>query len=138
MSVPAEPLRPESVVDSRTRMVLAILEEIVDPCSTATGVPAGLVSMGLVRSVQLPSPATEGTLRVTLTMTEPGCLMAAIFAENARERLTPLAGADGFHDVTGVDVVLDATQVWEPDDMAPEYRRRLAAARRRRLPLAPR
>jgi metal-sulfur cluster biosynthetic enzyme len=138
MSLPAEPLRPDSVVDSRAQMVLAVLEEIVDPCSTTAGVPAGLVSMGLVRSIQLPSPATEGTLRVTLTMTEPGCLMAAIFAENARDRLAPLAGADGFHDVTGVDVVLDTTQVWEPDDMAPEYRRRLAAARKRRLPLTPR
>jgi metal-sulfur cluster biosynthetic enzyme len=120
--------------------VLAILEEIVDPCSTAAGVPAGLVSMGLVRSIQLPSPAAEGTgtLRVTLTMTEPGCLMAAIFAENARERLAPLAGTDGFHDVTEVDVRLDTTQVWEQDDMAPEYRKRLAAARRRLLPLTPR
>jgi metal-sulfur cluster biosynthetic enzyme len=119
-------------------MVLGILEEIVDPCSTAAGVPAGLVSMGLVRSIQLPSPATDGTLRVTLTMTEPGCMMAAIFAENARERLAPLAGADGFHDVSGVEVALDASQVWEPDDMAPAYRSRLVAARERRLPLIPR
>ncbi len=138
MSVPAEPLRPDSVVDSRTQTVLAILEEIVDPCSAAAGVPAGLVSMGLVRSIELPSPAADSTLRVTLTMTEPGCMMAAIFAENARERLAPLAGADGFHDVTGVEVALDTTQVWEPDDMAPEYRSRLAAARRRRLPLTTR
>jgi metal-sulfur cluster biosynthetic enzyme len=135
MSVPAEPLRPDSVVDSRTRTVLTILEEIVDPCSTAAGVPAGLVSMGLVRSIRLPSPAAAGPLRVTLTMTEPGCLMAAIFAENARERLAPLVDAHGFHDVTAVDVGVDTTQVWEPDDMAPEYRRRLTDARKRRLPL---
>lgn len=138
MSAPAEPLWPDSAADSRTRKVLEILEEIVDPCSTAAGVPAGLVSMGLVRSVRLPAPATKGTLRVTLTMTEPGCLMAAIFAENARERLAPLAGAEGFHDVTGIAVELDLARVWEPDDMAPEYRRRLAAARNRRLPLTPR
>lgn len=131
------PLRQRLDEEPRVREVLAILDGITDPCSAATGVPAGLVSMGLVRSVEPPSAATGNRLRVTLTITEPGCLMAAIFAENARDRLAKLEGAAGFEDLAGIDVVMDTTQVWEPHDMTPEYRKRLADARRRALPVVP-
>lgn len=99
--------------------VLARLETIVDPCSVAAGAPAGLVSMGLVGGVSA-EPREGGIhLEVTLRVTEPACLMGAIFEANARRELAALPG------VASVEVRVDRTHLWSPDDMAAAYRRRL-------------
>ncbi len=42
----------EASVDGLHRDVMAELNKIIDPCSVATALPAGMVDMGLVRSVR--------------------------------------------------------------------------------------
>jgi metal-sulfur cluster biosynthetic enzyme len=103
--------------------VMACLENIVDPCSVASGVPAGLVSMGLVGLVTVAEGAGGATVGVTLYITEPGCLMGSLFELTARRALKEIPG------VAEVEVAMDYTHVWGPEQMAPEYRKHLAQVR---------
>lgn len=98
------------------------LNGIVDPCSTAAGVPAGLCDMGLVHAVEV---APDGRVSVTLGVTEPGCFMIGSFALEAHARLGALPG------VTAVELELDEGFDWTEDSMDPAYRERLAEHRRR-------
>jgi metal-sulfur cluster biosynthetic enzyme len=99
------------------------LEAIVDPCSRATGAPAGLISMGLVGPIAIDERSDGAHLHVTLYITEPGCMMGSIFQVNAERALAALEG------VASVAVEMDYGHVWLPEQMAPEYRRRLAQIR---------
>jgi metal-sulfur cluster biosynthetic enzyme len=88
------------------------LNTIVDPCSVTAGAPAGLVDMGLVRSIQLHA----GHANVTIGVTEPMCLMGAIFLRDVRSILASLDGIDSF------DVRFDHNLRWDESMMAPSYR----------------
>jgi len=104
------------------------LETIVDPCSQAMGAPAGLVSLGLVKEVEIEErPGRKASVRVTLCITEPGCLMAAVFQEAAQRKLSSLPGVDE------VEVLVDHGHVWDREQMEPEYRLRLERLRAERL-----
>ena len=103
--------------------VLARLETIVDPCSVAAGARAGLVSMGLVGEVTIEARAAGAHVGVTLFVTEPTCLMGAIFEAAAERELGALPG------VGSVAVRTDRARLWTPDAMTPDYRRRLAQFR---------
>jgi metal-sulfur cluster biosynthetic enzyme len=111
---------------SLREQISACLEAIVDPCSTASGAPAGLVSMGLVRDVAVDVRRHGAQVRVTLCITEPGCLMGALFQLTAERELARLPG------VAEVDVRVDHGHVWSPEQMTAEYRRRLAEVRAQR------
>jgi metal-sulfur cluster biosynthetic enzyme len=106
--------------------VLATLDEIIDPCSVASGAPGGLVSMGLVRDVRVDGPPDASRVVVELCITEAGCLMASIFELTARREVSGLSG------VASVEVTVDHDYVWDPSDMAPEYRERLDRVRKLR------
>ena len=113
----------------------AALDEIIDPCSSAAGLPAGLVTLGLVKAIDLQHDSVDGPLLVaTLRVTGPGCVMAPVFVEEAQRRLAAVAGR-------GKAIVrFDATPDWEQSDMDPAYRerRRLALAQASRfVPPAP-
>ena len=99
------------------------LEGIIDPCSAAMGLPAGLMSMGLVRSISIEGTAPNLAVSVVLCITEPGCMMGALFVGTARERIGALPS------VGRVEVSLDVSHVWDRNDFAPEYRQRLARHR---------
>jgi metal-sulfur cluster biosynthetic enzyme len=103
--------------------VMACLEKIVDPCSVASGVPAGLVSMGLVGPVQIEEGAKGAKVQVTLYITEPGCLMGSLFELTARRALNELPG------IAEAEVAMDYTHVWGPEQMSPSYREHLAHVR---------
>jgi len=103
--------------------VRAVLDEIIDPCSVAAGAPAGLDEMGLVRRLSVREAPGGVAIEVRIGVTEPGCMMGASFAINARERLEALAG------VVAVDVALDHEADWEPGDLDPAYAVRLARVR---------
>ena len=103
--------------------VMACLEAITDPCSAASGAPAGLVSMGLVGPVTVAGDPGAAKVGVTLYITEPGCMMGALFELTARRQLRLLPG------VAEVEVTMDYAHVWGPEQMAPEYRRHLAEVR---------
>ena len=106
--------------------VRTVLNSIIDPCSRAAGVPAGIVEMGLIRSVEVRQEPAGASLTVTIRVTEPGCLMAYPFANEARKRLETLPG------VVSIDVKIDHVCDWEPAAMSPEYRARLEAHRLQR------
>jgi metal-sulfur cluster biosynthetic enzyme len=106
--------------------VRAVLNSIIDPCSRAAGVPAGIVEMGLIRSLEVRQEPAGASITVTIRVTEPGCLMAYPFANEARKRLETLPG------VASVDVKIDPVCDWEPAAMSHEYRTRLEAHRAQR------
>jgi metal-sulfur cluster biosynthetic enzyme len=103
--------------------VMARLEKIVDPCSVASGVPAGLVSMGLVGPVEIEDGRAGAKVRVTLYITEPGCLMGSLFELTAGRALNELPG------VAEAKVAMEYNHVWGPEQMAPSYREHLTHVR---------
>jgi metal-sulfur cluster biosynthetic enzyme len=118
-----------AVVDERT--VLDALNEIIDPCSVRSGVPAGLVDMGLVGDVRVTaSTAGACSVSVGVGVTEPGCFMIGPFVTSARERLLQIPG------VTDATVTIRSSALWSEDDMRPDYRDRLHRERSRRSGLA--
>jgi metal-sulfur cluster biosynthetic enzyme len=107
--------------------LLAALNEIIDPCSAAAGVPAGLVDMGLVREatlMPLPDGGCKATVRISVT--HPFCLMAAVFLGDVEKRVRALPG------VREVASSVDSTVLWRPEMQSAAYRGRLAAHRARR------
>jgi metal-sulfur cluster biosynthetic enzyme len=112
--------------ESELRDVIAqTLEGIFDPCSLASGAPAGLVSMGLVGPISIKQTAetAESDIEVTLFVTEPGCMMSALFQVTAAEKLKRLES------VSSVRVHVDHGHIWDPSQMTLEYRERLKAYR---------
>jgi metal-sulfur cluster biosynthetic enzyme len=103
--------------------IRAALDAVVDPCSVVAGAPAGLVQMGLVRALELSESEAGATIRVRIGVTEPGCLMGASFAAQARAQLEQLDG------VVRVEIELDHANDWMPGDMDRDYQRRLDAVR---------
>ncbi|WP_416983401.1 metal-sulfur cluster assembly factor [Streptomyces sp. T028] len=123
----------EALTEARVREVL---NEIVDPCSTVAGVPAGMDDMGMISEVQFRDDGADGRrIGVKITLTDPTCMLLATFVNETRIRLSALPG------VVGVDVTLDHETEWSEDRLAPHYRLRLdehrAEKRRRLLPLTP-
>jgi metal-sulfur cluster biosynthetic enzyme len=106
--------------------VRSALDEVRDPCSVAAGVPAGLVEMGLVQSLDVTDDPGGAVVRVAIRVTEPTCLMGPSFASGARARLARVRG------VAQVVVELSDDPSWSPVDMTPAYRTRLAEHRRAR------
>ena len=60
---------------------------------------------------------------LTITVTEPTCVMSFPFANEARTQLETLDF------VRAVDVAIDHSVVWDERCMSPQYRSRLAAHR---------
>jgi metal-sulfur cluster biosynthetic enzyme len=109
--------------------VRAALDEIIDPCSVVAGVPAGIVTLGLVRFLAVTDSAEGVRVEARIGVTEPGCMMGPSFVVRARERLEALPG------VAAVDIGLDHASDWDPADIDPVYASRLAKARAsKRLP----
>lgn len=106
--------------------VRATLDTVTDPCSQAAGAPAGLLEMGLVRSLEVHDGPEGALVRVAIGVTEPTCLMGPSFVSGARERLAAVPG------VARVEVTLSGDADWSPLDMSPDYQARLAEHRRAR------
>jgi metal-sulfur cluster biosynthetic enzyme len=79
--------------------------------------------MGLVRGVEVHGPPDAAEVNVTLCITEPGCLMSAVFKNTAERELSELP------EVESVNVEVDYGYLWDPSDMAPAYRERLERKR---------
>jgi metal-sulfur cluster biosynthetic enzyme len=99
--------------------VRATLNTIVDPCSVTAGTRAGIEEMGLVRRLEIEPEPAGAVVRLTIGVTEPGCVMGFPFANEAQERLSRLPG------VARVVVDLDHAYDWLPTDMSLAYRKRL-------------
>ncbi len=105
---------------NRRDQVIAALDEIVDPCSAAAGVPAGLAAMGIVDAVAIEG----GSVTVRLLPTFAGCLFAGLFADEAERRIGALDWCQA------IEVELAGDAVWTEERMSPVLRRRRAQLRR--------
>lgn len=90
--------------------VYSALRECYDP-----EIPVNIVDLGLVYDVEV----NEGSVRVKMSLTTPGCGMGPQIADNARRKVLELP------EVTDVDVEI----VWEP----PWNQAMISAAGRQKL-----
>lgn len=104
----------------RREEVERVLNDIVDPCSAACGVPIGLVDMGIVNSVDV----REDTISVRLLPTFPGCIYTSVFAGEIVRRL----GALDWSGEIGVEVAAGSL-LWDEDRMSSDARERLRQSR---------
>ena len=110
------------------RALLKLINEVVDPCSTVAGAPAGLVEFGLVRGVDLQRADTGAwNVCVRLMLTEPGCIMGGPFAVRVRNKLASVPS------VASLDVRIESVGMWSEELMGKAYAARLAAARASRV-----
>jgi metal-sulfur cluster biosynthetic enzyme len=110
--------------DDLRNQILSELNQIIDPCSRATALPAGLVDMGLVRTLRV-EPLDDGRMHasVSLCVTHPFCMMPAIFLHEVEKRLRI------FREIASSDVSLDVTTLWTEELMSSDYRKKLAVQR---------
>jgi metal-sulfur cluster biosynthetic enzyme len=104
--------------DLRAR-VEAALDEVVDPCSAGIGRPAGLVTMGLLKSLDIHPGPNGARVAITLRLTSPCCMMGPRFAMNAEAKLKQLP------DVGVVEISISTEIDWEPRHMRQDYRESL-------------
>jgi metal-sulfur cluster biosynthetic enzyme len=104
--------------------VEACLDQIVDPCSTASVTPMSIVEMGLLRGVDI---SASGKVDVHLRISNPGCMMVSYMTGEAIRLISALGG------VTEVSVDCDDGMDWDPDMIDPKVQER----RRQRLALLP-
>ena len=112
----------------REALVRAAADQVADPCSVGRGVPAGLVEMGMLVSVEV--GAEEGWsargIGVELRLTSPACTFQLYFERALRERLRGM----GFTETEELEVVWDRRFDWSDDDMGADLKRRLGEKRR--------
>ena len=106
-----------------TSASLAALEQVVDPCSIATGAPITIREMGLVKMVR----TTDGSVFVALRLTSPFCLQVGNIVERVEQVIGSVRG------VKGVQIEVDPRDEWMPGLMSSAARDRL----RRLRPVAP-
>jgi metal-sulfur cluster biosynthetic enzyme len=107
------------------------LQQVLDPCSVGRGVPAGLVDMGMVKTVEVSSaPTGPAVVAVELRITSPACTFQPYFEREVRERLGELSG------VGEVRITWDSEFDWSDDDMSPGLKQRLREKRHRLLAMA--
>lgn len=98
------------------------LNQIIDPCSAATGVPIGLVDMGIVRKIEIQGDIVT----ISLLPTFGGCLYVPLFEDEIRTRLEALDWCRAVQ-----FVALTGREIWTEDLMHSGARTRLARSRRR-------
>src|SRR5215210_6587910 len=115
---------PATAAELRER-IGALLNDVVDPCSVAAGAPAGLVEMGLIRTLGVAEGDDGLEVTVVVRVTHPSCFMAPFFLAQVQNLVHELPG------VTAIHASLDTGFDWTPADMSDAYRERLAEHRRR-------
>ena len=96
-----------AVTDAQVRDAL---KEVYDP-----EIPVSIVDLGLVYDIKI----IDDWVGVKMTLTSPGCGMASMIANNARERLKRIPG------VGDADVRVVWQPQWTPAMMTPEARTKL-------------
>ena len=102
MSVPDA--RPDRHAD-----ILAMLDEIKDPCSVANGTPIGLTSMGLIGALDV---SDAGEVSIRLQLTSPFCHMVGFFKVEAERLIKNLPG------INSVSLTADNGLDWSPEMMS--------------------
>ena len=94
--------------------VLQALKEVYDP-----EIPVNVVDLGLIYGVEV-SP--EDKVKITMTLTSPGCGMAHQIAMNAKQQVLQVQGVKE----ASVTVVWDPP--WDPSRMSEEAKKKLGMA----------
>lgn len=102
--------------------IRAVLNTITDPCSVAARTPMGLDDMGLIGDITVSVGQGGACVALSVGVTHPFCLMAAVFMNEARMRVGAMPG------VASVDVRFDAASLWTPERMKPQQRARMMGA----------
>jgi metal-sulfur cluster biosynthetic enzyme len=108
---------------SREVEVRRVLNEIVDPCSVASGTQLGIVDMGIVEAVDIRGNAVT----VTLLPTFPGCLFLPVFATEVEERLRVVEWVEAV-----VVALAPPTVTWDESRLSASGFARLTSAREHR------
>jgi|SRR5579862_6408619 len=109
----------------RAAEVMGLLNEIVDPCSNAAGVPLGLRDMGIVQRVDVDG----GDVRVHVLPTFPGCRFVPIFELEIETRVASLEWVEHV-----TVAIAPATDVWDESRMTQTARLKLLEKRVRTTP----
>jgi len=111
-----EPSRPPvSAAPVSERQVWDALRTCYDP-----EIPLNIVDLGLVYGVGIEQPADgPAKVAVKMTLTAPGCPLAAVIAHSARQRILAVPGVQDAE----VEIVWDPP--WNPSMMTPEARLQL-------------
>ncbi len=91
--------------------VLEALREVIDP-----EIGLNIVDLGLVYDLEAHG---DGTVRIEMTLTTPGCPLHAAINDAVHRALEPLPG------VRAVDLDLVWSPPWTPEMITPEGRRAL-------------
>lgn len=92
--------------------VRARLREVLDPCSCFTENPVNIVDLGLVEDVTV----TDGTARIDLLLTSPGCTYLPYIERDVEERVGSVDG------IETVEVRQITDQIWTRERMDDEVR----------------
>jgi metal-sulfur cluster biosynthetic enzyme len=103
-----------------TTAIQAMLQQVVDPCSIATGVPISLTDMGMVKAVKMNN---DGVVNVELRLTSPVCWQAANIIAQVETVVARVPG------VCKVICTVDPASEWMPDMIAPGPRAELRRMR---------
>jgi len=104
---PVEPATPEEL-ERITADVIGQLKSVYDP-----EIPTDIYELGLIYKVELED---DRLLKVTMTLTAPGCPVAGEMPEWVREACEVVAG------VRRVEVEMTFDPPWTPDRMSDEAR----------------
>jgi len=112
---------PDAPAADRRREILALLDQIHDPCSISIGRPIGLVGMGIIEAV-----AVDGdTVAITVLPTFPDCLFRGVFEAEIEARVGALPWC------RSVSVTFaPADRAWDESRMTPDGLRRLGRNKR--------
>ncbi len=103
----------EKPMEITKEVVYAALKDVHDP-----EIPVSIVDLGLVYDVKI----IDDWVGVKMTLTSPGCGMASMIANNARDRIKKITG------VSDADVRIVWQPQWSPAMMSPEARKKLGWA----------
>ncbi|AIO36325.1 hypothetical protein DM39_4234 [Burkholderia cenocepacia] len=100
--------------------IQAMLDQVVDPCSIATGLPISLTDMGMVKKV---TQNEDGVVQVELRLTSPVCWQAANIIAQVEQVVARVPG------VSKAICIVDPTSEWTPEMMAAGCRAELRRLR---------
>ncbi|MBT4124549.1 MAG: metal-sulfur cluster assembly factor [Candidatus Pacebacteria bacterium] len=99
-----------SKIDITEKKAYQALSKVIDP-----ELMVDIVSLGLIYKVELP---TSTTVKITMTLTTPGCPLAPVIDDMVRQSMFGLVD-DVEQDV---EIVLTFDPPWLPDMMSEEVR----------------
>ncbi|MBI5465516.1 DUF59 domain-containing protein [Candidatus Gottesmanbacteria bacterium] len=95
-------------------LVIKKLKEVVDP-----EIGVNIVDLGLIYEIKV----DKGNVNILMTLTTPGCPLAAMFNQEVARKVKELKG------VKKVKVDLTFDPPWTPDKMSEEARKKLGWSR---------